>query len=128
MKLIISVWIVLCFMFGWIASSYACDKNVLKVSVGNPAPCEGWHVSPNQMQKFHKAMEQKPVQVDINKVNEQLLKLSEVEIEYYKQKNKSQVKELDKAETRRFWSNVGMFTLGVVLTGVAAKAAIESSK
>lgn len=119
--------ILLAFILSFPAIS-GCEKNVQKVTIGNPAPCEGWHVSEPQMQKFHKAMEQKPVNVDINKLNEQLLKLSEKEVEYYKQKSQFQSKELEKAETRRFWSNLGMFTLGVVLTGIAAKTAIESTK
>lgn len=105
----------------------ACP-NVTKVSVGNPAPCTGWHVSEPQMQVFAKQTDQLQLSQDLNKVNEQLLKLSDREIEFYKSKVKSQSKELEKAETKRFLSSTGAFILGVVITGVAAKVAIEATK
>lgn len=106
---------------------FSCD-NVTKVAKGNPAPCNGWHVSDPQMQDFRKQTDQLQIQKDIHKVNEQLIKLSETEINFYKSRVKSQAKELDKAESKRFWTQAGAFVLGVVLTGVAAKAAIEATK
>lgn len=128
MKLIIISWCVLLLLFAAISNSYACEKNVIKVAVGNPAPCVGWHVSDSKMQDFAKETDQLQLAKDLNKVNEQLIRLNETEIDYFRQKSKSRAKELEQAEKRQFWHGVGMFTLGVVLTGVAAKAAIEVSK
>lgn len=107
--------------------SFSCD-NVTKVAQGNPAPCNGWHVSESQMQDFAKQTDQLQIQKDVHKVNEQLIRLNEREIDYYKQKSKSQSLELEKGESRRMWATAGAFVLGVVLTGVAAKAAIEATK
>ena len=106
----------------------ACEKNVQKVTTGTPSPCDAWIVSPEQMQKFDKAMDKVPVDEKINKVNEELVRISTAEMEYYKQKSKSQSVELEKAETRHWFATAGAFTLGVVLTGIAAKAAIEASR
>lgn len=128
MKLIIVIWCILLLLFATISPSFACDKNVTKVAQGNPAPCSGWHVSEPQMQDFAKQTDQLQLAKDMNKVNEQLIRLNETEIEYFRNKSVVRGKELEKAETRRFWSNLGYFALGVVLTGVATKAAIESAK
>ena len=57
-----------------------------------------------------------------------IVRLSEREVEYYKSKSTSTRKELEKSDNKRFWTNLGHFALGVVLTGIAAKAAIESTK
>ena len=106
----------------------ACEKNVQRINTGTSSPCTGWIISDDQMQSFAKDSEHLELSQRINKVNEQLIKLSETEIDYYKSMSKARAKDLEKAETRRFWSNVGFFALGVVLTGVAAKAAIESTR
>lgn len=106
----------------------AACTNVQKIKAGTPAPCDGWIVSEPQMKDFAKQTDQLEIQKNIHKVNEQLIRLSETEIAYFKRQSQVRAKELEKAPTRQFWSNIGYFTLGVVLTGVAAKAAIESSR
>lgn len=102
-------------------SRAACEKDVARISVNSLAPCDGWIVKDSQMQEFAKNK-------DTLELTKQLVKLSETEVEFYKRRSYSQAVELEKAETRRFWSTAAGFTLGVILTGVAAKAAIEVSR
>jgi hypothetical protein len=112
----------------FINTAFACDKNVQKLSKDSPSPCAGWLVSEDQMQSFAKQTDQLELNKKSAEVHSQMLKLTEKEMDYYKQKSVSVGKELDKADSRRFWTNLGHFALGVVLTGIAAKAAIESTK
>lgn len=105
-----------------------CEKNVQHITKDSPSPCTAWIVDENQMQTFAKQTDQLELSRKLNETNTELLKLSEREMEYYKKKAQDKSAELDKADSRRFWTNLGHFALGVVLTGVAAKAAIESTK
>lgn len=107
---------------------YTCTQNVKWLEGTNTVACSTWVVRDAQMQKFDKAMTENVTLRKLNETNNQLLKLSEAEMEYYKRQSKAAQKELDRAETRRFWSTAGAFALGVVLTGLAAKAAIEAAK
>lgn len=108
--------------------SHACSQNVKWTQTGTILECDAWVVKDAQMQKFDKAMKSQEVNEKLNEVNNQLLKLSEAEMEFYKRQSKAAQKELGRAETRSFWTGVGGFALGVVLTGIAAKAAIEAAK
>lgn len=128
MKLLFIGSLIILLLLSHMGQAFGCDKDVTKVTQGTPAPCSGWHVSEPQMQEFAKTADKLTIEEKMNQVNKQLLLLSEVEIDFYKQRSLSQSKELQKAESKRFWATTGAFVLGVVLTGVAAKAAIESTK
>lgn len=105
-----------------------CPKNVQKVGQGTPAPCTGWHVSEPQMQKFARTDEELEKTKKLVQAQEEVIKLSEAEIDFYKQKTVAQQKELGQAKQRQFWVGVAAFSLGVLATGIAAKAAIESAR
>lgn len=105
-----------------------CVEMVEKVQKGNPAPCQGWHVSPEMMQEFARKDDKLKYEWQLHQLSKQLLSLSAAEVEFYKERSKSQSKELEQSESRRFWSTAGAFALGVILTGIAAKAAIEATK
>lgn len=106
----------------------ACPMNVQKISEGDKAPCSGWVVSNNQMQEFTRTDEQLELHKKLVETHKQLQKLSEAEIAFYKRRSEAQEKALSQSENKRFWLTAGAFALGVVLTGVAAKAAIESTR
>jgi hypothetical protein len=105
-----------------------CPKNVQKLSEGSSAPCTGWLVSEPKMQDITKSTDELELTKKLVQSQEQLIKLSDAEIEFYKRRSVSQQEELNKAEIRQFWATAGAFALGVVLTGIAAKAAIEAAR
>jgi hypothetical protein len=103
------------------AGAIECPKNVQKVD-----SC--WIVSEPQMQNFAKMDDELELQKKLQLQQEHLIKLNNAEIEYYKKQSNDNAKALQKSESQKFWLGVGAFALGVVLTGVAAKAAIEATK
>lgn len=105
-----------------------CPMNVQKIKAGTNSPCDAWIVSEPTMQKIMQTDEQLELQKKLQLQMEHLRTLDQKEIEYYKVQSQSVQAKLEKEDGRRFWSNLGYFTLGVVLTGVAAKAAIESTR
>lgn len=113
-----------------IAPGYSADciQNVTKVKSGTIAPCDGWHVSEPTMQDIMKDKDQLELQKKLQLQMEHLRKLDLQELEYYQMQSKNNQKALEKSEQQKFWSNIGMFALGVVVTGFAAKVAIESTK
>lgn len=112
----------------WLHASQANAQNAVKLSQGSTAPYTGWLFTESAAQEVAKD------KLLLKNKEEQILRfeliraLSDTEIEFYKQKNKALVKEANAQDSRRFWSTAGGFFLGVVLTGIAAKAAIEASK
>lgn len=110
------------------STALACPNNVQLISKGEPSPCSAWVVSSDTMQKMAKTDEELEKTKKLVLAQEHLQKLSEAEIEFYKQRSANQQKQLVKAETKSMLMTVGAFALGVVLTGIAAKAAIESTR
>jgi hypothetical protein len=111
----------------FLVPAFAC-QNATKVKTGTPAPCEGWHVSEPTMQNIMKNEEQLELQKKLQSQLEHLRKLDAQEIEFYRTQSKNNQKALDKSEQQKFWVGAGAFALGVILTGIAAKAAIESTR
>lgn len=112
----------------WEAKASDCPKNVQKLSEGSSTPCTGWLVSEPKMQEITREKDELELTKKLVQSQEQLIKLSDAEIEFYKRRTVSQQEELNKAENKRFWVGVGAFALGVVLTGIAAKTAIETTR
>jgi hypothetical protein len=106
----------------------ACPNNVQTIESGEKSPCKGWVVSPDTMQKMARTDEELEKTKKLVLAQEHLQKLSEAEIEFYKGRGKTLQKQLEKAETKQSLTGVGAFALGVVLTGIAAKAAIEATR
>ena len=106
----------------------ACPNNVQTIKQGSQAVCDGWLVSDNQMQTFAKTTDELDLEKKAHELNKRLRTLDQVEIEFYRNKYHNSVKNYDKLESSKFWTNIGFFALGVVLTGISAKAAIEASK
>jgi hypothetical protein len=105
-----------------------CPQNVQKVKNGTVANCDGWLVSEPTMQEMARNADVVETQKKLVQSMEHLRKLDLDEIEHYKKRSTEAHKALSQSEKQRFWVGVGAFALGVVLTGVAAKAAIEASK
>lgn len=111
-----------------LALGQSCPQNVSKAKSGAVVTCDAWIVSEPQMQEFVRTEDKYKIEVNRGLTLEKLRLLDEQEIEFYKVRAKSLEQQVNGAETRKFWSNLGYFILGVVLTGIAAKAAIESSR
>lgn len=110
------------------SSAFACPQNVQKIKTGTVSNCDGWLVSEPTMQTMAKNADELELSKKLVQAQEHLQKLSEAEIEFYKRKQKATEKALSQSESKAFWAAAGAFALGVVLTGVAAKAAIEATK
>lgn len=110
------------------SSALACPSNVQKVKTGTPANCDGWLVSDPTMQNMARNVEELEKSQKLVLAQEHLQKLSNDEIEHYKKRSANAEKALSQSEAQKFWLAAGAFALGVVLTGVAAKAAIESTR
>lgn len=111
----------LIFTLLFVGQTFACEKTVQYTLAGTVTKCDAWLVKDSQMQEFAK-------QTDLLKLSEQSARLSEREIDYYKKRYEQRTEELNKAENKRFLYITGAFVLGVVVTGLAAKAAIEATK
>lgn len=96
-------------------------QNAVKVKKGDPSPFDGAVITEETLDKLVKS-DKKVLKL------EQLRLLEQEKTDIYKNRLNTAEKELSKAERRKFWSNAGHFVLGVLLTGIAAKAAIESSR
>jgi cell shape-determining protein MreC len=110
------------------AFAYDCSKNVHKAQAGTTINCPAWIVSDKQMQEFVKVDEENPLLKEKISLQEKKLFLTETELEIYKDNNKALKKEVSKMERKSFYTNVGYFVLGALLTGFAAKVAIETTK
>jgi hypothetical protein len=111
-----------------LVTTNALAQSVQKLDKGTPAPFSGWLIT-------EKVAETSARNVDLLEAKEkQILKLEHLRVldagdmEHYKQRSKDLQKQLHKQETKQYWTNAGAFALGVLLTGLAAKAAIESTK
>jgi hypothetical protein len=108
--------------------SNALAQSVQKLDKGTPAPFSGWIIT-------DKIAQDSARNVDLLEAKEkQILKLEHLRVldagdmEHYKQRSKHIEEQLHKQETKQYWANAGAFALGVILTGLAAKAAIESAR
>lgn len=107
-----------------------CSKNVQSVKKGESitAQCDGFFVKHELMNEL--------------KNNDEILKLKEKEIQnlkdigfrqeqvtgFYKERSQYLSDEIRRSERRSFWQGVGMFALGVLVTGAASYAAIQATK
>lgn len=110
------------------ANSADCTRNASKLESGAVAPCSGWLFSPSYTQETAKNIELIQNKEQQIQALGKLQVLTESEVEFYKVRSQNLAKEYSKAENKAFWSNLGFFALGVVITGIAAKTAIESTK
>ena len=120
MKVLISIMLVFSF------TTYGQRLEV--VNKGQKAPYDGLLADKRQMEKFReinekkKLLEKQNIELkDLTLTKDQRIKFHQENADFYKE-------ELRKQESRTFWAKVGYFTLGVVVTGLAAKTAIEASR
>lgn len=105
-----------------------CSKNVQKLKTGTSSPCDGWLVSEPKMQELAKNADELELSRKLILAQTHLQKLSGEEIEFFRKRSSASEKALSQLESQRFWIGLGAFALGVVVTGFAAKAAIEATR
>ena len=91
------------------------------VKKGDPAPFEGILVDQAQMKEFRQINEDKKNLELQNLKLKDLALINDERVDLYR-------KELSSSETKSLWKSVGYFALGVLVTGFAAKVAIESTR
>jgi hypothetical protein len=106
----------------------AFAQNVRRINVGEPAQFNGWLVTDKVMQEATKQKDELELKDKKILQLEHLRVLDIGDIEHYKVRSNQLAKQLDKENTKRYVIGTGAFILGVLLTGIAAKAAIESTK
>ena len=105
-----------------------CPSSVKRIETGTPSPCDGWIVSSPKMQELAKMTDELDLSKKLILAQDHLQKLTEEEVEHYKKRSKEGEKALSQSEKQKFFLAAGAFALGVIGTGIAAKAAIESTR
>tara|TARA_R100001086_G_scaffold214248_1_gene130254 strand:+ start:976 stop:1311 length:336 start_codon:yes stop_codon:yes gene_type:complete len=108
-------------LLAFILTFSTCFAQVQKIEKGEPAPFTGAIVTAKQLSEFRKTREINIKLKDLQVVNEQ-------RIEFYKEEAKHYQVQIKKERIKHFWEKAGYFALGVLVTGIAAKAAIESTR
>lgn len=108
--------------------SHANSQDIVKLNQGEVAPFTGALVSPDRLNEFritdeeHKIAKKQIIQFkDLQIVNDQ-------RIDYYKSTTEEYKEELSEERTKSTIKSAGYFLLGALLTGLATKVAIESTK
>ena len=103
-------------------------QSMIVLKKDQPAPFDGVLSDSAQMKEFRQINETNKL------LDKQVLELKDLsllkdeKIEIYKSSLEQANTKLEKNEKYTFWSNIGYFALGVIVTGVAAKAAIEATR
>lgn len=121
----IIMWVV--FIFS-INPSRSRAEDMVVIKEGDTAPMDGILVSSERMKQFRQTNEDYKLLKLENLKLKDLSEINDQRIVLYKDHVKQVTDDLSRSERRRFWTNVGYFALGVVVTGFAAKVAIESSR
>lgn len=101
---------------------------MITLDKGDIAPYSGILVDAAQMKEFRQINEEKKLLETENLKLKDLGIINDQRIDLYKEHVKQVTEDLSRSERRAFWQSVGTFALGVVVTGFAAKVAIESTR
>lgn len=114
MELLKKMWIILI-----LTTSFSNAQTSTLLTKGTPAPFSGTLIRNERVNELVKAEKR-------NILLEELSIKQDQRVEIYRTEASRLETQLARAQFKSFWTNVGFFALGVVVTGVAAKAAIES--
>ena len=105
-----------------ISTSLAQAKVLTK---GTPAPYTGVLIENTSFNNLVKSEKQLKVVEKQNIVLKDLRIVLEERVDYHQGVAKGYRTELQRSEIKRFWTNMAYFGLGVLMTGVAFKVALE---
>jgi hypothetical protein len=118
--------ILICLIF--ITTECVKAQTLVKLEKDTPAPFTGVLVDQTQMKEFRAIDTRLKLMETQNSSLKELNLRLEDRITYYRKESSSRDAELTRVKFKSFWTNVGYFTLGVLITSFAAKAAIESTR
>lgn len=101
----------------FITVSAMSAESMVILKKGQIAPYDGIHLDSNQMKKFRKAHEEKELCVQKSASQKELIKIQELEKDYYMDKHSKLKDTHEKYKIKSFWAKTGYFLLGVVITG-----------
>ena len=96
-------------------------QEVIRLDQGQVAPFSGNLIKTEKLEEFYKSHKKIPLLEENYELEKQRTSL-------YRDRIRDTEKELSKAKFKGYLGAVGGFVLGVVITGVAAKAAIEATR
>ena len=96
-------------------------QTAIRLDKGQVAPFSGNLIKTEKLEQFYKSHKKLPL-VEAN------LSLERHRIELYRVRLRKTESELTRTKTKGYLATLAGFALGVVLTGVAAKAALESTR
>lgn len=109
--------------------TFSCFGQKSEVLIkGMKAPFDGVLSDQDQMREYRKVNEQKELLGKENLKLKDLAAVQDQRIALYQEEIKVVKEDYRSLERRTFWTNVGYFALGVIVTGFAAKVAIESTR
>jgi len=103
-------------------------QQMIKLDKDQKAPFTGILSDAEQMKSFRKTNEELKLTQKQNITLKELSVVQERQIELYKEESTSFRTQLRREQVKSFWAKVGYFALGVFVTGLAAKTAIEASR
>lgn len=103
-------------------------QDVVRIEKGEKAIFAGALVSEKKLNDLRQNEEKRVLLEKKVLKMEDLGLLSEEKLDIYRNRVYNVEKELSKSNRRTFWSNIGYFALGAILTGFATKVAIESGR
>lgn len=116
--------LIICVFF----STTVLCQNAVRLNKGESSPFTGTLLTDEILQEIDK--DSRKVEI----LEKQVITLKDLnlikdsKVSYYKDEVGFYHKEIKRERRKSFWSNVGYFTLGCLLTGLAAKVAIESTR
>ena len=96
-------------------------QDVIRLDQGQSAPFSGNLIKTERLEEFYKSHKKLPLV-------EENFELEKQRNSLYKERFQDTERELTKAKFKGYIGTIGGFVLGVIITGVAAKAAIESTR
>jgi len=117
--------LLLTFLLSSINISFA---EMTALNKGDTAPYQGVLIDSEQMKEFRKINEDKKSLELENLKLKDLSLINDQRIELYKTEVKQVREDLSRSEKKAFWQSAGTFVLGVLVTGFAAKVAIEATR
>jgi hypothetical protein len=105
-----------------------CRAEIVALKKGDIAPFEGALVDVNQMKEFREHKTKLDLEVKQNEALKTLNLRLEEKIDFHKAETRAVEKELTKTKFNSNLTNIGYFVLGVALTSLATKFAIDATQ
>lgn len=109
-------------------STTSFSASMIPIEKGVKAPFSGVLITPKEFNEFRKTDELSKLRIKQIQNLRDLSIVKDQRIGFYQKQVTVARRELFKSDSKRFYTNILYFTLGVILTGVAAKAAIQATR